>query len=269
MQESNSHPFLRNLSASPPIPVAHRGASGLAPENTIASFRLALELGCPAVELDVRPSRDGTIVVMHDASVDRTTNGSGQVSEMSWQELGVLDAGSWFDPSFAGERVPRLEDVLDFAHSNAQRSEAGRLSLVIEIKSPGIEKQVVQLVHDFRMQDRCVIVSFHPEVLRAVSELTASLPTGLIVWAPRPGAIPDEELVARTRDARAQALVISHAALSARLVDRAHDEGLAVVTWTVDAAPRMRAVLKMRADAVATNRPDILLALLSSERKHC
>jgi glycerophosphoryl diester phosphodiesterase len=250
-----ANPFIRSLSASPPVAVAHRGASGLAPENTIASFRLAHELGCTAAELDVRACRDGTIVVMHDASVDRTTNGKGEVAELSWQELSSLDAGSWFDASFAGERVPRLEDALDFAR--------GKLSLVVEIKSVGIEKQVVELVNDFQMQERCVIVSFHPEALLAVSALPAPLPTGWIVWAPRPGAIADQELVAQTLRAKARALVISQTALSARLVGRAHDEGLAVVTWTVNTASAMRRVLKMGADAVATNRPDILLGLLS------
>jgi glycerophosphoryl diester phosphodiesterase len=303
MNEDSTNLFIQNLGATP-LAVAHRGASGLAPENTIASFRLAFELGCACVELDVRPCRDGTIVVVHDASVDRTTNHSGQVAELSWEELSLLDAGSWFrapakpgttlslpalsvhpvypersrravegsrgHSSFTGERVPRLEDVLDFAKTLPAGSQAGlparlqsrKLSLVIEIKSPGIEKQVVQLVRGFRMHERCVIVSFHPEALEAVATLPAPLPTGWIVWAPRPGAIPDEELVRGALQAKAQALVVSHTALSAGLVARAHEKGLAVLAWTVDTASRMRAVLKMGPDGVATNRPDILLPLV-------
>lgn len=106
--------------------VCHRGASLEAPENTFSSLERAIEIGAEAVEFDVRPSKDGVLYVMHDATVDRTTNGSGRLSEMTSQEIDLLDAGSWFAPDFAGERVPRLDAFLDACK--------GRIATYVEIK---------------------------------------------------------------------------------------------------------------------------------------
>jgi len=108
------------------VVVCHRGASLWAPENTLASLEKAIELGAGVVELDVRPSRDGVLHVMHDATVDRTTDGSGRISDMSTEEIGQLDAGVWFGPEFAGERVPRLDRFLDACK--------GRIATYVEIK---------------------------------------------------------------------------------------------------------------------------------------
>lgn len=106
--------------------VCHRGASLQAPENTLASLEKAIELGAGAVELDVRPSRDGVLYVMHDATVNRTTNGTGRISELASDDIDKLDAGSWFGPEFAGEHVPRLDRFLDACK--------GRIATYVEIK---------------------------------------------------------------------------------------------------------------------------------------
>ncbi|WP_422376100.1 glycerophosphodiester phosphodiesterase [Roseibium sp.] len=106
--------------------VCHRGASLWAPENTLASLEKAIEMGAEAVELDVRPSRDGILYVMHDATVDRTTNGSGRISDLTSAEIDALDAGIWFGPDFAGEQVPRLDRFLDACK--------GRIATYVEIK---------------------------------------------------------------------------------------------------------------------------------------
>src|SRR5215471_15400951 len=117
-----------NLRASGgrPYVIGHRGAMGHAPENTFASFRKGFELGAPLLELDVHLSADGQLVVIHDETVDRTTNGSGRVADMSTAEIRRLDAGSWFGCAFAGEPVPMLSEVLQWMH--------GRVGLVIELK---------------------------------------------------------------------------------------------------------------------------------------
>ena len=104
-----AYAWLWRAPGQPPLIVAHRGASGLAPENTLAAFRLAIELGAPAVECDVHLSADGIPVVIHDAQLDRTTNGKGPVAEQPFAALQTLDAGGWRDPRFAGERLPALD----------------------------------------------------------------------------------------------------------------------------------------------------------------
>lgn len=106
--------------------VCHRGASLVAPENTFASLEEAVELGAEVVELDIRPSKDGILYVMHDATVDRTTNGKGRISDLVSSDIDALDAGSWFGPEFAGERVPRLDSFLDACR--------GRIATFVEIK---------------------------------------------------------------------------------------------------------------------------------------
>ncbi|MCK7612114.1 glycerophosphodiester phosphodiesterase [Roseibium sediminicola] len=108
------------------VVVCHRGASLLAPENTLASLEKAIELGAGVVELDVRPSRDGVLYVMHDATVDRTTNGTGRISDLLSDDIDLLDAGAWFGPEFEGERVPRLDRFLDVCK--------GRIATYVEIK---------------------------------------------------------------------------------------------------------------------------------------
>ena len=132
-------PFTDLLDRSRPLVIAHRGASGSAPENTMAAFSLAVERGAEVVELDVQMTADGYPVVIHNATVNRTTDGTGLVREKTLAELQTLDAGSWFETRFAGERVPTLEEVVTWAR--------GRVALAIEIKNTpfhyrGIEASV-------------------------------------------------------------------------------------------------------------------------------
>src|SRR5438067_2355598 len=131
----------------PPILIAHRGGSLEAPENTLAAFRHAIELGMRYVELDVQMSRDGELVVIHDETVDRTTGGHGPVARLTFEELHRLDAGSHFGPEYAGERIPILREVLELC------ADAG-VGVVVEIKSPslypGMVEKVVALIGEMR-----------------------------------------------------------------------------------------------------------------------
>ncbi|QZA33482.1 glycerophosphodiester phosphodiesterase family protein [Hydrogenibacillus sp. N12] len=143
---------------------AHRGASAVAPENTLAAFQAALLAGADGIELDVQLTRDGVVVVIHDETLERTTDGSGFVHEKTWAELARLDAGRWFHPDFRGERVPRLEDVLVWARGT-------NLRLNIELKNalfpmPGLEETVVALLHRHDLVERTVLSSFNHESVR-------------------------------------------------------------------------------------------------------
>ena len=134
-----------------PILLAHRGVVRYAPENTLPSFAVAIELGL-SIELDVYQTRDEHLVIIHDKTVDRTTNGTGEVTEMTLAEIRKLDAGSWFDPRFAGEKVPTLEEVFKLIHER-QRTPV-TIALNMKVISPGIEENIVRLVEKYELFDQ-------------------------------------------------------------------------------------------------------------------
>ena len=140
-----------NESPRDPILLAHRGLVQHAPENTLPSFAAAIELGL-SIELDVYQTRDEHLVVIHDKTLDRTTNGTGEVTEMTLAEIRKLDAGSWFDPRFAGEKVPTLEEVFKLVRDR-QRTPV-TIALNMKVISPGIEKHIVQLVETYELFDQ-------------------------------------------------------------------------------------------------------------------
>ncbi|MEE8523355.1 MAG: glycerophosphodiester phosphodiesterase family protein, partial [Thermoanaerobaculia bacterium] len=149
--------------AERPRVIAHRGFSGVAPENTLVAIRKAIDVGADMAEIDVLLSRDRHVVVIHDDTLDRTTDGKGPVEDLSLEELRRLDAGSWFSAEFAGERMPTLAEVLDLVR--------GRILLNVEIKSEavtreiegGIVDRVLRLIAEREMGDQVILSSFEPE----------------------------------------------------------------------------------------------------------
>jgi len=160
-----------------PILIGHRGAASLAPENTLASFRKALENGAEMVELDVQRTKDGHLVVIHDDSVDRTTDGKGLVKDMTLGELKALDAGSWFSYEFKGEKIPTLEEVLDWS--------CGKIRLDLEVKNskqyPGIEKQIVELIEGKKMEKDVIVTSFDPDCIKKMEKLSDEIGSGVLL----------------------------------------------------------------------------------------
>ena len=233
--------------------MGHRGAPTLAPENTLASFARALEIGVDYVELDVHLSRDGALVVIHDHTLERTTDGAGPVGERSLEEIQRLEAGAWFDPSFAGERVPTLDQVLELV--------AGRCDVAVEIKNgpifyPGIEEAVLRTLERRRALGRSIVISFdHPSVLR-FKELAPQSRTG-VLFVGRPA---DPAQLAK--EARAEALMPLWTDVTPELISSAHRAGLGVIPWTVDDPEAMRRVAGMGVDGIVTNCPDRLVAVL-------
>ncbi|MBW6459172.1 MAG: hypothetical protein K0B08_01245 [Bacteroidales bacterium] len=166
---SNSTPGGGSLQ---PLFIAHRGASGTAPENTLPAIDSALAAGVDYVEIDVHLSRDGKVIVIHDATVDRTTNGKGKVRELSAEYIQSLDAGSWFGEPFRGVKIPTLEEVI--------RHIDGKAKLLIEIKrkgkeNEGIEAEVVRLIRKYEAADWCVVQAFNDKVLETMYELAPEI----------------------------------------------------------------------------------------------
>jgi len=189
-----------------PLNFGHRGAPKVAPENTLASFQKAREMGADGVELDVMLCADGEVVVSHDFSVDRTTDGQGRVQDLPLADLKALDAGSWFGAEFRGERMPTLLEVVQWAGDD--------LLLNIELKNLGIgteglESKVIAIVREHKLEQRVVLSSFNPLVLRRIRQLAPTLHTGLLysgdlplclrrAWL-RPLARPDAAVGTRDR----------------------------------------------------------------------
>jgi len=164
----NTHLMSSNASVTDhkPVIIAHRGASGIAPENTLAAIDLAMQSQAEIIEIDVHLTKDGKIVVIHDKSVDRTTNGTGLISELTLGEIRALDAGSWYSESFAGEKIPLLSEVMDMV--------VGRKKLLIEIKSgvkdyPGIDRKVVEVIKEYDALDWCIVQSFDDKTLMEIN----------------------------------------------------------------------------------------------------
>ncbi|MCC6627366.1 MAG: glycerophosphodiester phosphodiesterase [Chloroflexi bacterium] len=220
--------------------LGHRGASGEAPENTLRAFALAADQGADGIELDVQPATDGTLVIMHDDTVDRTTSGQGRVADLSYTALAALDAG-------AGERVPTLEEALRLAR--------GRLLVDIEIKDPGIEPAVAALVGELGMADEVVISSFYPASLAAMRAAAPHLRR----WLLSPGW--SATTLATALDLGAAGVAPRHPAVDAALVATAREHGLAVVTWTANADGDLRRLLALDLDAIITDYPARAVAL--------
>ncbi len=229
-----------------PLIVAHRGASGEAPENTFAAFQRAIEQGADAIECDVHLSADGVPVVLHDHALDRTTDLRGLVRERTWEELSRADAGSWFGVPFRGERIPRLDDLLAWCR--------GRIPLSIELKNgpifyPGLERLIVDRVRESEMLDQVSVISFdHPALLR-LRALERRLATGALYAA----RLVDGPGIARATGV--QALLPHVAFVDRAMVEEAHRAGIAVSVWTVNQSDDVSLALSAGVDAVATDFP--------------
>ncbi|WP_025692615.1 glycerophosphodiester phosphodiesterase [Paenibacillus zanthoxyli] len=230
--------------------VAHRGFSGKAPENTLAAIRMAMELPYVTwMEIDVQLTRDGVPVLIHDYSVDRTTNGRGKVKNMDWSHMRLLDAGGWKGRAFRGEGIPSLEEVLDLCK--------GRLRLNIELKNagnlyPGIEKKVTELIAFKGMQGETVLTSFDSGTLLRCEEADPGIRRGLILdsrWGDPAG---------RVRELGCSFLSISFSRLTPGLARFLSGRGVGIMAWTVNKAKEMRRLADMHSDImICTNRPDI------------
>lgn len=239
-----------------PLILAHRGASHWAPENTMAAFRLAAEMGADGVELDVQLCKDGEAVVIHNFTVDDTTDGRGRVKDLTLAELEALDAGSWYGAKFAREQIPTLAQVVH---------ELGpRLKLNIELKaatpfSGELEAEAVRLVEDANMVHRTIISSFSPVALWRVHRLNRHIPTGLLYAPDQPRHLRDRWLQPLIRP---NALHPRWDMIDEQSVAAAHRQGLTVNPWTCNQPEAMLRLVEWGVDAIITDRPDLLHDLL-------
>lgn len=235
-----------------PIVEAHRGDSSNAPENTLAAFRAAVELKARWIELDVHPTRDGALIVMHDDTVDRTTDGSGAIAALTLEEISRLDAGSWFDARFAGERVPQLRDVFDLVAPTATR-----INIEIKAAPPGLNvtRGVVELLRAYGKEREYVVSSFDLAALLEVQAAAPEITLALI------GGGPD--ILEKAKQHGLPWVHAYHLTANADFVAEAHAAGKRVNVWTVDDPETLPAWAAIGVDKICTNRPATMLAALS------
>ncbi|WP_167305853.1 glycerophosphodiester phosphodiesterase [Nocardioides euryhalodurans] len=238
------------MTTSQVLTIAHRGASAYAPENTLSSLRTAVELGCDLAEVDVQRTRDGVLVLAHDAELGRTTGRNRRISDVTYRDLQRLDAGSWFSPVYAGERIPTLEQALDVLGGTGT-------GLLLEVKHParypGITADVARALHDH--EGRVVVQSFDHDVMRDFARLGTGRRVGLLGHPP----------VRRLRALSRWAAYVNprHRRATAEYVDAVHDAGMSSFVWTVDRDPDIRRALDLRVDGVISNRPDAVTRALA------
>lgn len=229
--------------------VAHRGWSSRAPENTMAAIRLALnEPVVDWIEIDVQLSKDGIPVVIHDYKLRRTTDGRGHVKDWTAAELSELDAGTWFSPRYAGERIPTLEEVLSAV--------VGRCKLNIELKTDGlrypfIESKVLELVREYGMEKEVVITSFHEGTLYRVRRLSEDVRTGIItdVWR---NSLPTE-----LEELGADFLSISYARLNEDRMELLNKFHIETMAWTLNDTRQISRVMALDSGImICTDYPD-------------
>lgn len=247
-----------------PLIVAHRGGAALAPENTLGAFANAMQLGVDMVECDVHLSKDGHVIVMHDAEVSRTTDGKGYISDLTLAELKQLNAAAKFPGGYAAQTVPTLDELLDWVK--------GKTPIQIEIKVnargqryPGIEARVVDLVRARDMLNEVLVIAFDFPTLKEIKRLEPRLSTGALVRADWFSARGNnaEKIVQDAMDATgADYFMPTYAPVTEALVQAVHARGFKIGVWTVDNASDMTRLAGWGVDAITTNRPDELKRVL-------
>ncbi|QGQ20460.1 glycerophosphodiester phosphodiesterase [Cellulomonas sp. JZ18] len=237
--------------------VAHRGNSSVAPQNTLAAFEAAWRAGAGSIEIDVQRTADGQVVVIHDDTLDATTDGTGAVGATELARVRSLDAGAWFAPAYAGQRVPTFAEVVDLLLRRPG------IDLLLEVKGAWTVDQVravTEPVLAAGLADRVVVQSFWPETVAALRDAAPELRRGLLVFEVRDDLLDlCAELGVMTCNPYGPLL-----AADPGLVDRLHAAGLQVMVWTLDEPEHWAAAVALGVDAIITDRPDRLAGWLAA-----
>jgi len=243
-----------------PIIVAHRGSSAVAPENTLAAFHQAIDDSADAIELDVRLTKDGNVVVIHDSKLNRTTDGSGFVNEKTLDELKTLSAGTWFHRKFSSERIPTLDEVF--------KEVKGRIGINIEMKTEGanqskfdLAERCCQIIKDYRAEDFVFLSSFHHQLIERVRQINRRLATGLLF---RPFTLIGRSPIRIAQRMGVEFIILSGTSLRKGIVTKAHQQEIQVGEYTINTAARLDRAYRFGVDVIVTDDPAWAKRFLSS-----
>ena len=227
------------------IIIGHRGCAGIEPENTLRGILKAIEYGVEYVEVDVRTCRTGEVVIIHDATVDRTTNGSGYVRDLSFNELRKLNAGK-------GERIPTLEEAIDIVR--------GKCGLIVEIKEEDVWRKTLEIIEEEEMVKNTIVASFYHTIVKDVKTLYPDIKCGVIFTCEpvNPSIL--------ALDAKAEIIIPNYNYITQKLITNAHKFNLEIIAWTVNRFEDGVRLLKQGVDGLATDRPDLMVKLKQLSR---
>ncbi len=260
------YPRGKHLENHPLMTVAHRGGAGTAPENTLAAFRMGMEAGADALELDIHLSRDGYIMVMHDALLARTTKEVGAIADYTYEELKSFDAARLYQERerFGSQQIPTFEDVLQLI-----KSQTRPIQLQVEIKLndkeeryEGIEEKLVAMLKAFDMIDRTTVISFDFPTLQTIQQLEPSLKLGALISNKLMVSIGNKgpTAVAKTLgDLKVDYAAVKYTYLSEKLYNALREEKLSIGAWTVNDAETMKKFLEMGVDFITSDYPSLLV----------
>lgn len=237
------------------LTIAHRGASAYYPENTMAAFRGALKMEADMMELDVLLSKDQEVVVIHDNTLKRTTNGKGRVADKTFEELQKLDAGSWFKQKFSDERIPHLREVLELAKDSIAVNIEIKTEAVTDRAEGGIEEKALQLVRELGMEDQVIFSSFDYRALQHLRQLDPNIPTAVLY---NKQESPDAGPAQLADSLQANVFNCSYRQLSMEWMNDASRDTLPVMVYTVNRQLRMETLIKRGVKGIFSNKPDLL-----------
>lgn len=231
-----------------PIFFAHRGASAYAPENTLAAFELAVQQAAPAIEFDVKLTSDRQVIILHDQTLNRTTNGSGSVTQQPLAALRELDAGSWHSPDFRGEKIPTLAEVFEAVGS--------KVLMNIELTNyatpfDGLVHEVAALIKKHQIEERIIFSSFFPTNLVTARRLLPTVPRGQLIL--KAGSGWWQRIAANFMQVEAEHPYLTDVTIE--IVKRAHAKGRRVHVWTVNDPAEMRHLRSLGVDGIFTDDP--------------
>jgi glycerophosphoryl diester phosphodiesterase len=245
-----------------PIIIAHRGGAKLAPENTLSSFKNAIAIGVDMIEIDVHLSKDSEIIVIHDNTLDRTTNGTGEIKDLTLDEIKKYDAGSWFSENFENERVPTLAETLQTIN--------GQCKLLIEIKDgderyPGLEKKIVETVKEHNAEPWVVVQSFNKNSILRIKEMYPDLITYYLLgkgFNDFYAEVSDQISKGKRFEKKFDGVAPNYKVLDKNKVDLLHKVGFGIFTYTVNKKEDMQKVIEFGVDGIITDSPDIVKNIL-------
>ncbi len=236
--------------------IAHRGASGYFPENTRVSFLKAIEMGATGIETDVHLTKDGEPVLIHDEKVDRTTNGTGFVKDLTYKEIKELDAGSWYDEKYKNEKILHLEELLEIIAREDMILNIELKNNIVQYKD--IEKKVINLIYKYKVEEKVIISSFNHYAIRKCIEIDKNIDTGLLYVSGIYKPYKYAKIVGVNN-----IHPYFYAILNKELIEETKNEGIGINAYGVNSAEHMKLLVEYGVDGIITDYPDLLDNILN------
>lgn len=233
-----------------PFIFGHRGAMAYEPENTLRSFRRAIDFGVNGIELDVRRCKSGEIIVIHDEKVDRTTDGKGYVKDFNLKHLKKLNTGK-------REKIPTLEEVIQLI-KNINKDNNKQIKLIIELKEKNLEKDIAKLIEKYKLIDNSIIISFYHKTIKNIKKLNKKINAGILFVGNPVNAVK------LAKDVDANFLFPRFDYVDEELVENAHKNKLKVYVWNIDDKENLEKMLKLKVDGIGSNKPDVIVNYLKT-----